>query len=307
MFFNQRRIRSLDHHLDAATAGKKLRVAVGLSKHKRRLMQLGFSDPLVVGESILPSAQFGPSCRFNAEGKEIPQKHLPKETLYRSQMWTHIEHHGTEEREVETLVSIPYQRYPRKIVPPPAVKITIQASKEGELFGATDFFVRGQEDAQLLSGINVFLEIFGECELQYDDGRLLRPPKIQSLDWDILPTGSYPWERVRESLRNSFKGTRPHTLAAIEWRMEKLYGFDPDSINVGRSGFSGYVIFCYPKLDLYVLECRRPDNATYVLGADWKTLSKLTKAEILNASLHKTRIIHNDSWLAKVSRLFVGR
>ncbi len=303
MILSQKRVRSLDSHLDAATLGKQLRVAVSLTNHREKLKEIGFPDPPIPGQVLLPSSSFGPSCRFNAEGKQIPQRHLPKETLYRTQMWTHTEYHGDEAREVESLVSIPYQRYPRIEVPPPSVELTIVAAESGELYIATNSFVYGSEDVALLSGINVLLELFGLCEVQLEDGSLLKPPRVQSLDWEVLPAGDFPWVRVKRHIQASFRGAKPHTLAAIEWRMEKLWGFAPTHTLVGRSGFDGYVIFCFPELGLNVLECRRPDNATYVLGENWLALSQLTKAQILQANLHLDRVLHTTQWESRISRI----
>lgn len=55
--------------------------------------------------------------------------------------------------------------------------------------------------------------------------------------------------------------------------------------------------------NIYVLESVYTNNATYVFGADWELLSKLTKAEILNAELHDARLIHNDNWKQNIDAL----
>ena len=52
-----------------------------------------------------------------------------------------------------------------------------------------------------------------------------------------------------------------------------------------------------------MLESVYTNNATYVFGADWELLSKLTKAEILNAELHDARLIHNDNWKQNIDAL----
>lgn len=38
------------------------------------------------------------------------------------------------------------------------------------------------------------------------------------------------------------------------------------------------------------------NNATYILQNGWKSISQLTKAEILSDELHKACIIHSESW-----------
>jgi hypothetical protein len=306
MFFKQKRILSLDKHFEPSFTGRKLRVVARLSPSSPDFQKLGFrGDEPVPGQTVVPDASLGPVCRFNAEGRDVPQRHLPKETCYRSQLWTRTEYHGRDNPvEVQTVVSIPYQRYPRENVPPPGVRLIIHAGKDGEFYVATELMEYGKSDLALLTAINVMLEVFGQCEVQQDDGSLLRPPKLQSLDWTLLPAGEYPWAVVKSAIASSFKGTSPNVLAAIQWRLQKLWKFDPDSVAIGQAGFGGYVVFCYKRFDMYVLESRRPDNATYILGSNWTSISKLTKAEILSGNLHKRRVIHNDQWEAKISGLF---
>ena len=68
-------------------------------------------------------------------------------------------------------------------------------------------------------------------------------------------------------------------------------------------GFSGYLIFGFVDRSLYVLESAHYGNATYILDRDWESLSAMTKAELLDASLHQDRIIHRESWDQRVRDL----
>ena len=77
---------------------------------------------------------------------------------------------------------------------------------------------------------------------------------------------------------------------------EEIYDANPDFVAYGRSGFRGYAVFGFKQKGIYVLESAFPNNATYVLGGDWETISQLSKAEILSQNLHKARIIHDANW-----------
>ena len=86
-------------------------------------------------------------------------------------------------------------------------------------------------------------------------------------------------------------------------KCEYINSFHPDFRAYGMSGFRGYVIFGFKKRNIYVLESVYTNNATYVFGQDWKMLSKLSKAEILNGKLQEARLIHNDNWKHDINEL----
>ena len=54
---------------------------------------------------------------------------------------------------------------------------------------------------------------------------------------------------------------------------------------------------------LYLLESVYFGNATYILGEQWEEISKLTKAEVLNENLYKSRIIHQADWHKQIHKL----
>jgi len=78
-------------------------------------------------------------------------------------------------------------------------------------------------------------------------------------------------------------------------------------VAVGQAGFHGYVVFGFPDRDLYMLESTKINNATYVFAKNWKLLSQMTKAEILNSALYTDRIIHRKNWHWRVNRLLNGK
>jgi hypothetical protein len=52
-----------------------------------KIKAIGLSVPLEVNSSILP-ASIGPVTKFNAEGKYVPQRNQPMETVYRQIEWS---------------------------------------------------------------------------------------------------------------------------------------------------------------------------------------------------------------------------
>mgnify|MGYP001573153428 FL=1 len=155
----------------------------------------------------------------------------------------------------------------------------------------------------LLHVINLYLEIFGECQF-FTDGleTIMRTPIIR-LNWEVLPKGEMPWEqfkkRIEPLIKHAPKGNQP----ILEYRLETINTFGPDFRAIGRGGFHGYIIHGFSGKNLFVLESIYYGNATYVFDEKWEDLSKRTKAEILSEKLQKERIIHSERWKNKVINL----
>lgn len=305
LIINQRRVLSLGNHLPTNLIGKKLQVALlNPDRFLAKLKDIGFSSPWVEGEAILPSPKYGSVSKFNAEGGFNKIKHLPKEKCYRSQEWTRKEWHGKDTVDVTDVVYIEYERYQREEIPAPSIELVI-SKKANELVLTTDAIVYDEKQPRpLMHVINLFLELFGDCVVLDEAGNLIELPKLVKVNWEMFPEGEYPWDKVKPFIEKSFERTPPKARAAIVNRMESINEKKPSFFAIGRGGFSGYVVFGFPERKMYVMECRRTNNATYIFDKDWVALSQLTKAEILEEKLHKQRVIHSPSWLKQINSLF---
>lgn len=306
MLITQKRIRTLDAHIPDIHKGKLLRLRVSeIDRFGEQMQNAGFEQPLVIGNAVLPRKTMGSVSKFNTEGKFIPLKNQPKETHYRSQVWTRTEYRGKNNSiEVSSLVFVPYKRYPREEVMPTGIELILSKDGNGHLTITAEAILYSKETSQkLLIAINLFLEIFGECNIQTEDGDSVKLPPLVRMNWTLLPPGNTPWEKVLSTLRNSHGNKQPRNIAAIESRIKIINEFNPSQIAIGSQGFAGYAVFCFEKIGLYVMECQRIDNATYVMGEDWQKISRYTKAEILNGKLHQYRIIHGPQWKDEISKL----
>jgi hypothetical protein len=111
-----------------------------------------------------------------------------------------------------------------------------------------------------------------------------------------LPPGKYPWSKVKTDIEEIISNrniTQQHMMLRS---CESINNLGPDFVAYGRAGFKGYAVFGFVQKNLYILESVIPNNATYVFEKNWEELSKLSKAEILDSSLHKARIVHNANW-----------
>ena len=140
----------------------------------------------------------------------------------------------------------------------------------------------------------MILGLFGECTIDYSSQ--YSKIKKKRLDWDILPPGKYPWEKVKSTIEDiTQKSNRTQTEMMLR-NCKTIIDMAPEFVAYGKSGYRGYVVFGFPKVQLYILESIFPNNATYVFNSDWEKLSQMTKAEILSNDLHEARIIHSANW-----------
>lgn len=131
----------------------------------------------------------------------------------------------------------------------------------------------------------------------------IAPLTTRRLNWDILPPGNQPWEKIKERITPIVERAKKGNQGVILRRLEFMHKAVPEFIAQGRGGFSGYVVFGFPRKNLYVLESLYYGNATYVFREQWERLSQLTKAEILIGNSQAARVIHQPGWEKEMRRL----
>lgn len=293
----------MGRHLPGVAEGTALVVGVAeLDRHGTSLEQAGLSNPAVLGERVLP-APVGKVSTFNAEGDYIVHKDQPQETAYRQQLWSWYQFRGRYNRElVHRIVDIPYKRFPRTFVPPPAVELSIGRGADQNLIVSTDpvSYVPANE-VVLLHRINLMRELFGEAEILTEALNPLLGVAVRRVNWDVLPQGQMPWNRLRERLDPLLHALGERTAPVATDRLELLTSaHSPDFAAIGKAGFSGYLVFGFEGKGLYVFESLRYGNATYVFRGNWQALSQMTKAEIIASGLHEHRVIHREGWRAEM-------
>ncbi len=134
IMIKQKRIRNLSLHLQSILQGQAVVCAIPVSDRVlNRLVQVGFTSDLADGESVLATI-VGPISRFNAEGRWQRCTDQPKETAYRTIEWHWTEFHGDQRVEQSDFRDIPYQRYPRTFIEPPAIEMVLARDGHGSQF-----------------------------------------------------------------------------------------------------------------------------------------------------------------------------
>ncbi len=299
------KLRALGRRLRGIEPGAAIAVALtDLDQHAADIQAAGFSRRLEIGETLLP-APCGTTSLFNAEGGEIVHTDRPMETAYYQVEWTWNEWHGHGTVERSKMVDVPYQRYPRTPIPPPGVELTVATDiRDAKVIicGALDW--TPDNEVALLHRINLFRDLFGECELLTEGLAPFAGIPLRRVNWEILPPGEHPWQTVRTELGQTLRDLGERKGPAAEYRLRLLTSsHEPDFMAVGRAGFSGYWVFGFREKDAFIVESLTYGNATYVFGEDWEVLSQLTKADVIAGDLHKDRIIHREDWEGQIREL----
>jgi hypothetical protein len=306
MIIQQKFIRLLESHLYIFSKGTNLILGVNItSGSEEKLKRIGFPIDWKPGDAVLPSFRLGRFCRFNAEGKFIKHKDQPMETDYYPLEWHWIERHGNKRVEKSDIRYRSYQRYPRTFIKPPSIELQIVRKKNNQLLLVSPTFSYVESDYKnITTAINVFLEIFGLCEVFTGDLEEINDIPTRRVNWEILPPGKYPWERVQKIIEPILQEAKPGNRLVIENRIQTVESYSPEFRVLGHAGFKGYIIHGFPQKHIFILESAYFGNATYVFDDDWEKFSKLSKAEILDESLQKERLIHREGWHNNIRKLF---
>lgn len=305
MLIQKKRIRSLKKYLKGISDGDHIMVSIAINEDNKNIIPtLGFTADLNLGETVLPEV-VGPITSYNANGKYVKRKDLPMETATTQIEWTWKQFQGRDSfKEVTEVRDRDYLRYQRDFNPPPSVELKIDLLNEkNKLLVSPSYVLNGETQEIILHTINMYLEIFGRCEILDEAFHSISNTPQVSLNWEILPAGEIPWEQINNQLKKVIQRQPLGNQNILQKRQDAIKEFSPEFFAVGRSGFNGYVVFGFPSKQLYVLESSEVNNATYILDKNWQELSGMTKAELLNNNLHKARVIHTKNWFAEIGKL----
>ncbi|MBF7071335.1 MULTISPECIES: hypothetical protein [Aliarcobacter] len=303
MFLNQTRVKNIDNILSQFGEGEEVLVILNnAKKYKDILKFIGF-DTINVGDSVLPKVK-GSVSRYNANGKFRLLRDLPKERIYIAQIREVEDWHGNS----HTIYPlIPYNRFQRELIDAPSQELYIMKDKDEKEIVCSSLIKNTEENKLLIKHIiNLFLEIFQECQVVDKDliSRIKTP--IKKLNWNFLPKGKISWEQLEKHLDKNKDIQSSKNSREIYARINYINSFEPDFIATGNGGFNDYIVLGFEDKNIYILENRKPQNATYIFEKDWKELTQLTKGDILREKLQKTRLIHTENWKENLKNELYG-
>ncbi|ECD6637436.1 hypothetical protein E2355_08150 [Salmonella enterica subsp. enterica serovar Java] len=253
--------------------------------------------------SVIPDPLQGKYSLKNVFGEEIVRKDLPKETHY-----TEIEspNWGDSSNGTHT-VRLPYEKYPRDIIPPTLIAIEINHKQPSDGHFIFNFRVTrildkqsNKFDDELLFDLNLLQENLGKCGIENADKPISTYADTLIVSWKIFPPGS-----KEETLARIFRGkniTSDKKNVAGN-RYDFFMSLEPKKIVTGNSTFSNY-IGAMLEDDLVVFENIEYGNAIYILYDNWDDISKLSRIDLLSgrAGSNFDRIIHSGNWKDEVRK-----
>jgi hypothetical protein len=119
------------------------------------------------------------------------------------------------------------------------------------------------------------------------------------INWEILPPGTCTLDRVLQHYTN-LVNYNPHINYDVS-RIHGMFSLNPSTCYIGMNEFDGYIVFAFENSKKVALECPVYGNAIYVLSGEWRSLSRLSKNELLNKHPDQVeRIVHVGDWCDKL-------
>lgn len=278
---------------------KEIFVFVEIQEKNKSIEKMGFNN-IDEKEYIIPK-RANRYAKINADGYEIIDKNAPKEKFEQIRFVTQRRWAGRgKTKDVEVMISFERERYKRIQILPYSVLFAIIEKNNKKYVTSESMLCNEKNKERIKNTINLILEIFHKCQIDIDVKEFIKNKKIKRLEWEVLPKGKYPWEKIKKYIRRNKENITYKKLE--EERMEYFNSLNPDFYAIGKEGFQGYVIIGFENAKKYFLENSDYGNAIYVLNKKWEEISKLTKKEALNDKNFKRRIVHYKNWQAEVKK-----
>lgn len=293
MIISKKRIISLDFLDKYKTDNAK----IGIHVTNKEYEKLGIKE-FIEGTTIQPSPELGINCNRNSNGYSFPDKTKPmEERIINTIYWTWQDWGGNEHGD---FFDISRKVYPRVEIPASNIELLLTKNNSGESFILANIDLK-VEKGVIKRTINMFLEIFGFCEIFNKDLDLIDVHnKIKRCNWELLPPGvrAIALTNINKEKENE----KQKRLDYNQLRLDTLNSYNPSEIFVGTGGFTGYFAFVFK--NTCFLENGYYGNATYVVPKDkWKELSQLSKQEVLSTPDVIDKVIHTRDWFNKINIL----
>jgi len=282
----QQRIRSIESHLWEIRQGERFYIIKKTTRDDENALQkYGLLNP----SSVVPRP-YKRATTNNAEGSWKIHRDLPKEPRWIEHEYHIVDWHGDDH------YGTCYQQrmcFQRTRIPPTCYELIVT---DGRIESPLLENVPEHSEKNTLI-MNMFLEIFGECEVVTEKRESPLPVlRTRQVPWTILPPGHRSWQETAALIEPIMEQVPHNQRMVISQRHKTIHDMGPDFSAMGTEGFWGYIVYGFTNQELYVFESNRYDNATYIFRGDWETASRLTKMEILCGGIHERRLFHTDNW-----------
>lgn len=188
--------------------------------------------------------------------------------------------------------------YPKIEVEPTNIEFIFIKNKSQEKFIVANI-PDVDKEKYLKQTINMFLEVFGFCEIFTENFELATSKSnLKRCNWEILPPGVKAKALAKKIEDKLTKKKKKNSFE--QYRLDVLNSYKPEQIVIGTGGFFGYYAYLFSSTCF--LESGTYGNATYIIPKeDWENLSKLSKFELLKTDNVIKKVIHNQDWESEIS------
>ena len=255
---------------------------------------------------VVPALDLGRFSRYNVDGQTIVRRDLPK---YEKAFAFTVPCFG----DYTNMVTINQTRmvYPREILPAQnmAIQTEVLAIKiDGSC--VVKFAITALLDQQavdfsrnLLLALNVLHESVGGVGVFPLTTSPTEFLGYAHVSWDVLPPGTRD-DRIALILAK-FRTASSELRKRVADRYALFESLHPEQIIQGTYAMDGY-LGAKMSDELVVFENMRDGNAVYILFANWREISQLTKTDLLRtltSGQDYLRITHHDGWEARVREI----
>lgn len=236
---------------------------------------------------------------FNAEGKSVADKTLPKEIRCFDRWYRIVDWHGNSHSGICWVHKDCYQR---AFIPPTEVAFCIH---KGTLY--SEVLTNTQSNMPVIrAAMNAMLEMIGQFEVCNSDMTPLLPAMDETVvPWEILRSGTRDDQIWKDYIERTVSNKPDAHKHLIRNRHAVISRLSPTRRILGVNNFWGYVVYEFGN-GLFVFESNQPNNATYVFRGEWEQASRLTKTEILRTHRYVRRIFHNETWETRLRNLVLN-
>lgn len=260
-----------------------------------RLKKAGLHN-MKVGEERVPFG-FGPISKYNATGKVIKLKNLPKIEVWQRRHY----------KKTGAFMGVWHiWMWQRKNLPPVRTALKLIDNNGQLMLISPKMHYLPEEEGINCHVVNLFLEISGKVEFYKLNGEtMVYQPTAREVCWEIFPPGTSVNEKFVRVMKKA-EELEKKDVPTYKDNLVTLKDYGPADIAIGTRGLDGYYVYTYPELGFALCECPEYGNATYVLPVEWEEISKQTKGEIVASDLCIDRILHDNTWGTRIKGLMNG-
>ncbi|WP_455950737.1 hypothetical protein [Eubacterium sp.] len=248
-----------------------------------------------VGDIVLPSWNFGTTCKKNACGYSYADKTKPMERRYVSTGWGYP--YGNKNASMKAF-DMYRECYPQIEVEAYGIELCLYENADNQQFVIVDMTDEIREK-YMKEAINLMLEIYGKCYVYDGVIRVEKTIKKRRCNWEMLPPGEMPSRHIEKQAELMNQNINAYDIA----RLNFIETYNATMVVEGINGFNGYYAYLYEKC--CVLESAFYGNATYIIPKDdWEKLSQKTKRELIDEKQLIAKINHTKKWKQSISSMF---